>query len=175
MWNSQGNPTYGANGAAFAISQQGNAPSLISKFYIMFGRVSIVSQAAPGTGVVSSCVLQSDDLDEIDWEWLGTQGNQVQTNYFGRGQTGSYNRGAQSNVNGNQQGFHTYTIDWNANQIVWSIDGQAVRSLQAGQANNQYPQTPMQIRLGAWAGGDSSNAPGTIRKSSSASCCGEDC
>lgn len=24
-------------------------------------------QAAPGTGIVSSIVLESDDLDEVDW------------------------------------------------------------------------------------------------------------
>ena len=132
----------------------------------MFGHVEYVIQTAPGVGIVSSAVLQSDDLDEIDWEWLGADNTQAQTNYFGKGQTTTYNRGAFSPNPNNQDGFHTYTIDWTADQIVWSIDGTAVRTLtQADAEANQYPQTPMQIKVGAWSGGDPSNAPGTIRKS----------
>ena len=45
----------------------GNAPTITSKKYIFFGRVEIVIQAAFGAGVVTSAVLQSDCLDEIDW------------------------------------------------------------------------------------------------------------
>ena len=132
----------------------------------MFGHVEFVIKAAPGVGIVSSAVLQSDDLDEIDWEWLGSDNNQVQSNYFGKGQTTTYNRGAFHPDPNNQNNFRTYTIDWTADQIVWQIDGTTVRVLtQAGAAPGQYPQTPMQIKVGAWSGGDSSNAPGTIRKS----------
>ena len=131
----------------------------------MFGHVEYVVQAAPGTGIVSSAVLQSDDLDEIDWEWLGGDDTQVQSNYFGKGQTTTYNRGEYHSASGNHDGFHTYTVDWTADQIVWQIDGTTVRVLtQADAAANQYPQTPMMIKIGAWSGGDSSNAPGTIRK-----------
>jgi beta-glucanase (GH16 family) len=130
----------------------------------MFGRVEVVMRAAPGAGIVSSFVLQSDDLDEIDWEWLGADPDEVQTNYFGKGQTGSYNRGAFHANPGSQAGFHTYTIDWTADQIVWQIDGKTVRALQASSAEaNQYPQTPMQVKVGAWSGGDSANSPGTIQ------------
>ena len=130
----------------------------------MFGKVEFTLQAAPGTGIVSSAVMQSDDLDEIDWEWLGGDSSQAQSNYFGKGQTTTgYNRGAFHQVN-NAQEFHTYTVDWTADQIVWSIDGTTVRSLtQAAAEANQYPQTPMQIKVGSWAGGDPSNPQGTIQ------------
>jgi beta-glucanase (GH16 family) len=37
-----------------------------------------------------------------------------------------------------------------------------VRTLEPGGTNNQYPQSPMQVKFGAWSGGDSANAPGTI-------------
>lgn len=47
----------------------------------MFGKVDIELQAAPGAGIVSSFVLQSDTLDEIDWEWLGADPDEVQSNY----------------------------------------------------------------------------------------------
>lgn len=123
-------------------------------------------KAAPGVGIVSSMVLQSDDLDEIDYEWLGSDNTQVQSNYFGKGQTTTYNRGAFHPDPSNQDGFHTYTVDWTAKQVVWQIDGTTVRVLtQASAEAGQYPQTPMQLKIGVWSGGDVSNAPGTIRKS----------
>ena len=128
----------------------------------MFGKVSVTMKAASGQGVVSSLVLQSDDLDEIDWEWLGSDGAQVQSNYFGKGQTTTYNRGAFHADPGNQNTYKTYSIDWTAGQVVWAIDGKTVRALAPADANGQYPQTPMQLKMGTWSGGDSSNAPGTI-------------
>ena len=161
-FTTQGDPTYDSNGASFTISESGDAPTLVSNFYIMFGTYSITMKAAPGKGIVSSAVLQSDDLDEIDWEWLGAQNDQVQTNYFGKGQTGTYNRASVVAVSDSQNDFHTYTIQWTENQIVWSIDGTTVRALNAADADGQYPQTPMQLKIGAWSGGDPSNAEGTI-------------
>lgn len=130
----------------------------------MFGHVDFVIKAAPGTGIVSSAIMQSDCLDEIDWEWLGGDDTQVQSNYFGKGQvTTGYNRGAFHSAPGNHDGFSTYSIDWTADQITWSINGNAVRVLKATDAETgQYPQTPMQIKVGIWAGGDPANAAGTI-------------
>lgn len=130
----------------------------------MFGHVDFVVKAAPGTGIVSSAILQSDCLDEIDWEWLGGDDSQAQSNYFGKGQTSvGYNRGAFHGAPNNHDSFNTYSIDWTATQIVWSINGQTVRVLKATDAESgQYPQTPMFIRIGSWAGGDPANAPGTI-------------
>ncbi|KAK3114767.1 transglycosylase [Teratosphaeriaceae sp. CCFEE 6253] len=162
QFTASGNPTYDSNGAAFTVSGHGDAPTLASKWYIMFGRVEVTMKAAPGTGVVSSAILQSDDLDEIDWEWLGGAGDQVQSNYFGKGQTTSYDRAAVHAVANTQGEWHKYTIDWTETQIVWQIDGTTVRVLTATDANGQFPQTPCQFKIGSWAGGDSSNPQGTI-------------
>lgn len=159
----QGNPTYGSDGVSFTVAKSGDSPQLTSKWYIMFGKVDIVVQAAPGAGIVSSFVLQSDTLDEIDWEWLGADANQVQTNYFGKGQTTSYNRGAFHSDPGSQSGFKKYTIEWTPKQIIWQIDGNTVRTLEPANAQGQYPQTPMQVKFGAWSGGDPANSQGTIQ------------
>ncbi len=60
--------TYDPNmGAVFTIAKDSDAPTITSKGYIMFGRMEVVVQASVGTGIVTSSVLQSDDLDEIDW------------------------------------------------------------------------------------------------------------
>lgn len=153
---------YNSNGLALTVAQHGDSPTITSKWYIMFGHVEVQMKAAPGQGIVSSAVLQSDDLDEIDWEWLGGDSSQVQSNYFGKGETGSYNRGAFHADPNHQASFVTYAVDWTAEQVVWSINGQTVRVLAPSDAGGQYPQTPMQVKLGAWAGGDPSNAAGTV-------------
>ncbi|KAI1461746.1 glycoside hydrolase family 16 protein [Annulohypoxylon moriforme] len=161
--SSGGSPTYGLDGVTFTVSKSGDAPQLTSVFYIMFGRVEVSLKSAPGAGIVSSFVLQSDDLDEIDCEWLGADATEMQSNYFGKGQTTSYNRGQFHEMGNNQDGFVTYIIDWTSDRIVWTIDGTVVRTLTSSDAeSNQYPQTPMKIKFGAWSGGDSSNAEGTI-------------
>lgn len=131
----------------------------------MFGRVDLEIKAAPGTGIVSSAVLESDDLDEIDWEWIGSQNDQVQTNYFGKGDTSTHNRGAIIDVSGTHDGFHTYSIEWTSSEMVWQVNGHTVRAVTPESVQQgQYPQSPMNIRVGVWAGGDPSNAQGTIGK-----------
>lgn len=162
-FTSQGPVSYGSGGASFAIAKSGDAPMITSKWYIMFGKVEFVLKAAPGKGIVSSAVLQSDVKDEIDLEWLGASPDQVQTNFFGKGQTTSYNRGAFHSDPGSQSDFKTYTIDWTADELVWQVNGVTVRALKPQDANGQYPQTPCHVRVGAWSGGDQSlNEAGTV-------------
>ncbi|KAI5298797.1 DNA-directed RNA polymerase, partial [Ascosphaera pollenicola] len=158
-----GEPSYGTDGATFTINKEGDAPTLGTKFYIMFGHVEIKIKASPGTGLVSSAILQSDDLDEIDWEWLGGDNGNVQSNYFGKGITGNYDRAAFHPVSDTQGQYHTYAIDWTKDRIQWIIDGNVVRTLTPQDADNgnQYPQSPMNIRIGSWAGGASENE-GTV-------------
>ncbi|CAK7232528.1 transglycosylase [Sporothrix bragantina] len=159
-----GTVSYGSDGVTFTVAKSGDAPQLTSIFYIMFGRVEFTMKSAPGAGIVSSLVMQSDDLDEIDMEWLGADSTEVQTNYFGKGETTTYNRGQFNPAANNQADFITYTIDWTADRIVWSVASTVVRTLTyADAATGQYPQTPMQVKFGAWAGGDTStNAEGTV-------------
>jgi len=127
-------------------------------------------RAAPGIGIISSASLMSDDQDEIDWEFsgndfhMGGSGN-VQTNYFGKGIEGNYDRGTYPSVSSPQTQFHNYALDWSTEQLVWSIDGKVVRTLANNNATSgsyQYPQSPMQLQLGLWDGGDPDNDPGTI-------------
>lgn len=154
--------SYGSDGASFIIKKSGDAPTIASNWYIMFGKVEVTMKASPGTGIVSTIVMQSDDLDEIDLEFVGGDSGHVQSNYFGKGITGGYDRAQTHAVATSQSAFNIYSVDWSSEQIVWMINGQTVRVLTAAQAGNQYPQTPMQIKIGSWAGGDSSNNAGTI-------------
>lgn len=152
------------NGANFVMASEGQAPTITSTNYIFFGKVSVVMKAAAGQGIVSSFVMESDDLDEIDWEWLGGNTAQVESNYFGKGNTTTYNRALYHAVATPQADFHTYTVDWSNESIIWSIDGTTVRTLLYSDAvdGKNFPQTPMVIKMGNWDGGASTENEGTI-------------
>lgn len=159
-----GHVNTGPNGAEFTINQKGDAPTIQTDFYFLFGKVDVKMKIAPGTGIVSSVVLQSDDLDEIDWEGLGSFNDKIETNYFGKGDTSTYDRESYPPVDTPVDTMHTYTIDWTKDSITWLIDGNEVRSVSYEEAKggSRFPQTPMNLRIGIWAGGDPSNGEGTI-------------
>jgi len=126
------------------------------------GRVSIVMQAASGAGVVSSIMLLSDDLDEIDWEWVGGNTTSVQTNFFGKGDNTTTDRARSYEVD-NTLEAHNYTIVWDQDQIQWMVDDNVIRTLLQTDPScmnttvgDRFPQTPLALHIGPWAGGDSS-------------------
>ncbi|KAK1637038.1 concanavalin A-like lectin/glucanase domain-containing protein [Colletotrichum phormii] len=151
-------------GALFAINKETDAPTMASKKYIFFGKIDVVLKASLGQGVVTSVVLQSDDLDEIDWEWVGGDNEQVQTNYFGKGDTSTYDRGAYHAVSNPLNDYHTYTIDWTQDSVKWIIDGALVRELKYADAKGgaMFPQTPMEVKIGTWVAGRKDAPKGTV-------------
>jgi hypothetical protein len=62
-------------------------------------------------------------------------------------------------VANNQNEFHKYALNWTSESLTWMIDDKATRTLNFADANGgkNYPQTPCNIRLGNWPGGDSEN------------------
>ncbi|KAF5673655.1 CRH1-family glycosidase [Fusarium denticulatum] len=151
---------YSDRGALFRINKESDAPTIRSDNYLFFGRVDVVVQAAKGQGIVTSAVLQSDDLDEVDWEWVGGDDAQVQSNYFSKGDTTTYDRAQYHPVAAPLTTTHKYSIEWTSTKIDWLIDDAVVRTLNAADAKgaNGFPQTPMQVKLGTWvAGGKNSN------------------
>jgi hypothetical protein len=75
-----GSLTYNDEGAVFTVGKKGDAPTIGSETYLHFGYVEVKMKAAPGQGIISSIVLQSDNLDEVDWEWIGGVDAKVQMN-----------------------------------------------------------------------------------------------
>lgn len=122
-------------------------------------------KAAAGTGIVSSIVLESADLDEIDWEFIGGDNAQVQSNFYGKGNTTTYDRVVYHQVADPQNTWHTYSIDWTKEKIDYIIDGTIIRTLPYSSSlavgGQNFPQTPMQLKLGNWAGGASEDE-GTV-------------
>ncbi|ODV93242.1 hypothetical protein PACTADRAFT_18741 [Pachysolen tannophilus NRRL Y-2460] len=153
--------SFSEEGLKLTINERYDNPGLKSNFYIMFGKVEVVLKAAPGRGVISSFYLQSDSLDEIDWEWFGGDPYEAQTNFFSKGNTTTYDRGGYHSVSEPQHLFHRYTIDWTESSLTWYIDGIPIRTL-LNTSSEGYPQTPMAIFASLWSGGDEENSPGTI-------------
>ncbi len=158
-----GNYTYTETGLELSIEKRLDNPTIKSDFYIMYGKVETVIKAAKGTGIVSTIVFESDIGDEIDFEWLGGNdyNNQGQTNFFSKGNVDDNNKTNSHYINSPQDEFHTYTIDWSMEKLVWYVDGVKVRTVK-NTTSKGYPQTPQYIKVGIWAAGDSSNSEGTI-------------
>lgn len=165
IWTiTNGDVGYGKEGAEFTILERLDSPTIQSNFYIFFGIVETHVKAAPGHGVVSSVVLESDDLDEIDWEWIGSDPDRVQSNYYGKGNA-TYGRAGFHDVEGGAtNGFHNYTTYWTHEKLEWWVDGKLVRTLNYEDAvgGKNFPQTPCNVRIGIWPGGDPKNPQGTI-------------
>ncbi|KAJ5531751.1 hypothetical protein N7527_005144 [Penicillium freii] len=155
----------GPDGAEFTIHKQEDAPTIVTDYYIFYGEVSVEMKASPGTGIVSAVYMLSDANDEIDWEALGGSTDKLQTNYYGKGDNSEdYDRWTWQPVTTPQEVFHRYTWIWSKEKLSWAIDGTVVRTVDYADAKDgtRFPQTPMRVRIGIWAGGDPSRIKGTI-------------
>lgn len=165
LWQTTaGHVKYDANdGAIFTINKQGDSPTIRTKFYFFFGRTEVWLKTAPGTGIVSSMMWLSDTLDEVDMEFLGGNNTHGSTNFFGKGRLDYGQSKWHFMPKGLQDNYHNYTTTWTEDKIDWFIDGEHVRELKATDANNteNYPQTPMRLSIGIWAGGDPTLPEGT--------------
>ncbi|KAF2401398.1 extracellular cell wall glucanase Crf1/allergen Asp F9 [Trichodelitschia bisporula] len=163
-WTIDGPVTYGPDGAELTISKLGDGPTIATTGFYFFGYAEVVFKAAPGAGIVSSMVIQSDDRDEIDWEVVGSKTNEVQSNYFGKGNDTTFDRGATHPLANVDTQFHTYAVSWTKESITWMLDGAPVRTVNYAEAvgGANFPQTPSNLRIGSWVPGTPGNAQGTI-------------
>ncbi|KAH8423247.1 putative cell wall glucanase (Utr2) [Aspergillus melleus] len=136
--------------------------------YIWYGKISGKIKSSRGAGVVTAFILLSDTKDEIDFEFVGSDLNKVQTNYYFQGIL-DYNQGTKETVDSSTfDDWHEYEIDWKPEAITWSVDGKVKRTLTRestwNETGNRYefPQTPSRMQLSLWPAGQASNAEGTI-------------
>ncbi|KAL2754089.1 glycoside hydrolase family 16 protein [Sodiomyces alcalophilus JCM 7366] len=152
------------DGVSFAIHKQGDSPTIRSKFYIFGGRTELHLKASAGKGIISSMMLLSDTLDEVDWEFVGINETMALSNYFGKGEE-IYTEGVEHATPFNVfDDYHNYTTVWTKERLEWWIDGHRVRVLHREEAlrnGELYPQTPMRLYLGIWAAGDPRLPEGT--------------
>ncbi|KAJ1668458.1 putative glycosidase CRH2 [Coemansia sp. RSA 1813] len=135
---------------------------------IQYGKVTArIKTASIATGVVSAFIIRSDVVgDEIDFEWVGKDPNQVQTNFFYHDEL-VYTNSKKHDVGGDSSAdYHDYTIVWDADSIVWMLDNKAIRTLNrkdtydSGSKEYKFPSARSRVGLSIWDGGNS-GAKGT--------------
>ncbi|EPQ56687.1 concanavalin A-like lectin/glucanase [Gloeophyllum trabeum ATCC 11539] len=162
-----------------------------STFSFMYGKVTYELSAPTHPGVVTAAILIADEGDEMDVELLGSDSSHFQSNIFApRPHDDGPLYGVFSSVDsiprGSTEDVHTYSIDWNAERIIWSVDGEDIRTLKKGRlplalvatrryqpahmiyfrgadqtmyhGTQHFPSHPTRIQLGIW---DASSPAGT--------------
>jgi hypothetical protein len=110
----------------------------------------------------------SDVKDEIDYEFVGSDLTTAQTNIYWQALPYYGNTQNIANISDTFTDWHTYTVDWQPDQIQWSVDGVVGRTKTRASTWNStsglynYPQTPSRVQLSIWPGGASNQAAGTI-------------
>ncbi|CEO94310.1 hypothetical protein PBRA_000095 [Plasmodiophora brassicae] len=136
---------------------QGNGTILSTTRSLKYGVVEATFKQSGVPGVVSSFILASNDLDEIDLEITGADLYNVNSNWYYRGKELLNAQG--QNVNGysywtndnNADVYHTYRIDWNAERIQWAINGVVFKTALANETTGYgFPSSPARISFGVW-------------------------
>jgi len=137
----------------------GNGTLVTGKNIIRHGKISVRISSARIGGIVTSFALASDDKDEIDWEWVGKNEYQVQSNYYSKGGLDYTKGGFHGTPFNTHNEVHNYSINWNSEKIQWAVDNVIVRTVLRSETksgdNFRFPTSPMIVRLSLWDGGAS--------------------
>lgn len=167
-WVADGKPALSGSDLLLTMSPGTVGTVLASTTYVWYGNIKAKVKTSRGPGVVSSFILMSDMKDEVDYEWIGSDLDQTQTNYYFQG-IPNYTHSEKFETKSTFDVWHDYEIDWTPDRISWSIDGNEVRVLEKSNTfnsttkNYDYPQTPSRIQLSLWPGGLATNDPYTIK------------
>lgn len=86
-WVSSGAPLP-YDGKVLLTMQEGSVGTLLaSTHYMWYGKVSAKLATSGGKGVVTAFILLSDVKDEIDFEFVGTELEAAQSNFYSQGVT----------------------------------------------------------------------------------------
>ncbi|KAJ1646212.1 putative glycosidase CRH2 [Coemansia asiatica] len=146
---------------------KGFGATVINTRAIQYGTVTTVMRSGClSGGVVSSFIIRNDRIgDEIDFEFVGADKSTVQSNYYWHDQL-DYTKMIKSPVVADTTAnYHTYGIQWTPDKIVWSVNGNAFRTVNRADtwdsASNtfKYPDAEAYVSYSIWDGG--SGAKGT--------------
>ena len=116
-----------------------------SNQYYSYGFYSVSMRAAKCPGVISSFFTYTGHpWDEIDIEFLGKNTEEIQFNYYTKGQGGHefvYSLGFDG-----AEAFHEYAFLWLQDSITFYVDGRAVHT-----ARGDIPSSPTQIMMNVWS------------------------
>lgn len=168
-WQAQGNPVkYPSGGVALTMAEGTVGTLLASTFYVWYGKICATMSTSQGQGVVTAFIMMSDVKDEIDFEFIGNDVNNAQSNWYSQGVTNYLNMEKLKVSPDTVSKTHEYCIDWSEDELSWSVDGNQGRTVKRSDSWNatagrfDFPQTPSRIMLSLWPAGLPSNGKGTI-------------
>jgi endo-1,3-1,4-beta-glycanase ExoK len=118
-----------------AAAKDYNGAELYSKNTVKYGRFDVRMRTVSGGGVISSFFLYYDNSykgspepwQEIDFETLGKSENGFQSNLI-TGNAASKTTSEKMHTGENlSQSYHTYSVEWTPNYIVWFFDDKEIR------------------------------------------------
>ncbi|KAI8973517.1 concanavalin A-like lectin/glucanase domain-containing protein [Mycotypha africana] len=146
---------------------EGKGCTLNATTYMQYGKFSATVKSSRVPGAVTAVILIADNGDELDFEFLAGERDQITTNYFYGphivyGENGKVTDAPDGNA---YDRFYDYTIEWTPSSIKWFINNNLVRTVDRRKTVNdegieEYPTRPARVQIGLW---DGSAASGTAQ------------